>query len=97
MSQALAADAAVAPGDATQASAAPCPYSIGRRLSLLLAVQTIIGLGVLLAVIYGVTAMLFTSRQDEELRAYSAVLVEVLISWLRRTRCGATRSSAPAC
>jgi len=75
MSQVLAADAAVTPGDAP---AAPCPYSIGRRLSLLLAVQTIVGLGVLLAVIYGATAMLFTSRQDEELRAYSAVLVEVL-------------------
>ena len=28
---------------------APCTYSIGRRLSLLLAIQTVIGLGVLLA------------------------------------------------
>ena len=65
----------VAPGETP---AGPCPYSIGRRLSLLLAVQTIIGLGVLLAVIYGATAMLFKSRQDEELRGYASVLVEVL-------------------
>jgi two-component system heavy metal sensor histidine kinase CusS len=62
----------------TATRAKPCTYSIGRRLSLLLAVQTIIGLGVLLAGIYAVTHMLFVSRQDEELRAYSAVLVEVL-------------------
>lgn len=53
-------------------------YSIGRRLSLLLAVQTIIGLGVLLAVIYAATWMLFASRQQEELRANSNVLIEVL-------------------
>ena len=38
---------------------APCTYSIGRRLSILLAVQTVIGLGVLLAFIYGATSMLF--------------------------------------
>ena len=75
MNQTLAADARAAPAGQP---AVPCPYSIGRRLSLLLAVQTTIGLGVLLAVIYAATALLFTSRQDEELRAYSAVLVEVL-------------------
>ncbi|CDN85755.1 MULTISPECIES: heavy metal sensor histidine kinase [Hydrogenophaga] len=56
----------------------PCTYSIGKRLSLLLAVQTIIGLGVLLAVIYAATWMLFESRQQEELRGYSNVLIEVL-------------------
>lgn len=56
----------------------PCTYSIGKRLSLLLALQTIIGLGVLLAAIYGVTHMLFVSKQDEHLQGYSAVLAEVL-------------------
>ncbi|QHE84646.1 heavy metal sensor histidine kinase [Hydrogenophaga sp. BPS33] len=56
----------------------PCTYSIGRRLSLLLAVQTVIGLGVLLAFIYGATSMLFIAKHDEELRKYSNVLVEVL-------------------
>ncbi len=56
----------------------PCSYSIGKRLSLLLALQTIIGLGVLLASIYGVTHMLFVSKQDEHLRGYSAVLAEVM-------------------
>jgi two-component system heavy metal sensor histidine kinase CusS len=56
----------------------PCTYSIGKRLSLLLALQTIIGLGVLLASIYGVTHMLFVSKQDEHLRGYSAVLAEVM-------------------
>jgi two-component system, OmpR family, heavy metal sensor histidine kinase CusS len=59
-------------------AAKPCTYSIGKRLSLLLAVQTIIGLGVLLAVIYAATWMLFESRQQEELRGYSNVLIEVL-------------------
>lgn len=56
----------------------PCTYSIGKRLSLLLALQTIIGLGVLLASIYGVTHMLFVAKQDEELRSYASVLVDVL-------------------
>lgn len=56
----------------------PCTYSIGRRLSLLLAMQTILVLGVLLASIYGVTYMLFTAKQDEELRSYSTVLADVL-------------------
>lgn len=62
----------------TPSGSAPCTYSIGKRLSLLLAVQTIIGLGVLLAVIYAATWMLFASRQQEELRGYSNVLIEVL-------------------
>ena len=56
----------------------PCAYSIGRRLSLLLAIQTVIGLGVLLAMIYGATTMLFTAKHEEELRSYSAVLVDVV-------------------
>lgn len=56
----------------------PCAYSIGRRLSLLLAVQTVIGLGVLLAIIYGATTMLFTAKHEEELRSYTAVLVDVV-------------------
>jgi two-component system heavy metal sensor histidine kinase CusS len=57
---------------------APCAYSIGRRLSLLLAVQTVIGLGVLLAIIYGVTTMLFVAKHEEEMRSYTAVLVDVV-------------------
>jgi two-component system heavy metal sensor histidine kinase CusS len=57
---------------------APCGYSIGRRLSLLLAIQTVIGLGVLLAFIYGATTMLFTAKHQEELRSYTAVLVDVV-------------------
>jgi two-component system heavy metal sensor histidine kinase CusS len=61
-----------------KAAAAPCAYSIGRRLSLLLAIQTVIGLGVLLAFIYGATTMLFTAKHEEELRSYTAVLVDVV-------------------
>jgi two-component system, OmpR family, heavy metal sensor histidine kinase CusS len=54
-------------------------YSIGRRLSLLLAVQTIIGHGPAAGPgIYGATHMLFVSKQDEELRSYTAVLADVL-------------------
>jgi two-component system heavy metal sensor histidine kinase CusS len=56
----------------------PCAYSIGRRLSLLLAVQTVIGLSVLLAIIYGATTMLFKAKHEEELRSYTAVLVDVV-------------------
>ena len=56
----------------------PCTYSIGRRLSLLLAVQTVIGLGVLLAFIYAATSMLFIAKHDEELRTYGSVLVDVI-------------------
>ncbi|WP_201450013.1 heavy metal sensor histidine kinase [Hydrogenophaga sp. PBL-H3] len=63
-------------GDAP--TAAPCTYSIGRRLSLLLAIQTVIGLGVLLAFIYGATSMLFVAKHEEELRSYSSVLVDVV-------------------
>ena len=61
-----------------QPATTPCAYSIGRRLSLLLAIQTVIGLGVLLAFIYGATTMLFTAKHDEELRSYTAVLVDVV-------------------
>jgi two-component system heavy metal sensor histidine kinase CusS len=64
-------------GEAPPADA-PCTYSIGRRLSLLLAIQTVIGLGVLLAFIYGATSMLFMAKHEEELRSYSSVLVDVL-------------------
>ena len=60
------------------AAVAPCAYSIGRRLSLLLAIQTVIGLGVLLAFIYGATSMIFTAKHEEELRSYTAVLVDVV-------------------
>ncbi len=56
----------------------PCTYSIGRRLSLLLAVQTVIGLGVLLAFIYGAITMLFIAKHEEELRNYSSVLTDVV-------------------
>lgn len=69
-------DAAPALGGDKPAEA-PCTYSIGRRLSLLLAVQTVIGLGVLLAFIYGATSMLFIAKHEEELRNTSAVLVDV--------------------
>ena len=47
-------------------------------LSLLLAVQTVIGLGVLLAFIYGATSMLFIAKHEEELRSYTSVLVDVV-------------------
>lgn len=63
---------------APPAAGTPCAYSFGRRLSLLLAVQTVIGLGLLLASIYAVTTMLFIAKQDEELRSYSSVLVDVI-------------------
>ncbi len=61
-----------------EAIATPCAYSIGRRLSLLLAIQTVIGLGVLLATIYGATTMLFNMKHEEQLRSYSNVLVDVI-------------------
>lgn len=57
---------------------APCPYSIGRRLSLRLAIQTVIGLGLLLAFIYGATSMIFIAKHEEELRSYTSVLVDVV-------------------
>lgn len=56
----------------------PSAYSIGRRLSLLLAVQTVIGLGVLLAFIHGATTMLFTTKHEDELRGHTAVLIDVV-------------------
>lgn len=61
-----------------QAARTPCVYSIGRRLSLLLATQTVIGLGLLLGLAYAATHMLFVARQDEELRSYAAILADVL-------------------
>jgi len=67
-----------APSAPAGATPTPCVYSIGKRLSLLIAVQTIIGLGVLLASIYFATYMLFKSKQEEHLRGYASVLVEVL-------------------
>ena len=59
------------------AARAPCAYSIGRRLSLLLALQTVIGLGVLLASVWAVTAMLFTAKHQEQLQNYARVLVDI--------------------
>jgi two-component system heavy metal sensor histidine kinase CusS len=74
------ADATALPASAStsQVGATPCAYSIGRRLSLLLAIQTVIGLGVLLATIYGATTMLFEMKHEEQLRTYSSVLVDVI-------------------
>jgi two-component system heavy metal sensor histidine kinase CusS len=57
-----------------------CTYSIGRRLSLLLAAQTVIGLGVLLAVIYGITAMLFQAKHEEQMQGYTHVLADMMSS-----------------
>ncbi|TNF53286.1 MAG: hypothetical protein EP308_09780, partial [Burkholderiales bacterium] len=62
----------------TTSAGTPCVYSIGRRLSLLLAVQTIIGMGLLLALAYAATHMLFVSKQEQELRSYTAILSDVL-------------------
>lgn len=58
----------------------PCTYSIGRRLSLLLATQTVIGLGLLLATIYGITAMLFQAKHDEQMQGYTLVLKDMMRS-----------------
>ncbi|MEZ5645027.1 MAG: heavy metal sensor histidine kinase [Burkholderiaceae bacterium] len=60
------------------ANCTPCAYSIGKRLSLLLATQTVIGLGLLLALAYAATHMLFTNKQEEELRSYTTILADVL-------------------
>ncbi|WP_066267997.1 heavy metal sensor histidine kinase [Hydrogenophaga palleronii] len=65
-------------GTTTAATEKSCPYSISRRLSWLLAVQTVVGLGVLLAFIYGATSMLFAAKHEEELRSYTHVLVDVV-------------------
>lgn len=74
------ADTTALPAGATsrESGAMPCAYSIGRRLSLLLAIQTVIGLGVLLATIYAATTMLFNMKHEEQLRTYSSVLVDVI-------------------
>ena len=52
-------------------------YSIGRRLSLLLAIQTVVGLGVLLAFIYAVNVMLFKAKHEEQLQNYAKVMVDI--------------------
>lgn len=52
-------------------------YSIGRRLSLLLAIQTVVGLGVLLACIYAVNVMLFKAKHQEQLQNYAKVMVDI--------------------
>lgn len=62
------------------ATKVPCTYSIGRRLSLLLAAQTVIGLGVLLAVIYAFTAMLFQAKHEEQMQGYTHVLADMMSS-----------------
>lgn len=66
----------------------PDAYSIGRRLSLLLAVQTIVGLGVLLACIYAVNVMLFKNKHEEQLQNYAKVLVDI-------ARAGEERGGVP--
>ena len=65
---------------AATATKTPCTYSIGRRLSLLLATQTVIGLGLLLATIYGITAMLFQAKHDEQLLGHTRVLKDMMQS-----------------
>lgn len=71
-------DAAMPTATAAPSPCKPCAYSIGRRLSMQLAIQTVIGLGVLLAAIYAVTSMIFMAKHEEELRSYSSVLVDVI-------------------
>jgi len=63
----------------TTPAGTPCAYAIGRRLSLLLALQTVIGMGLLLALAYAATHMLFVNKQDEELRSYTSILSDVLV------------------
>jgi len=65
---------------ATEAPAKPCTYSIGRRLSLLFATQFVIGLGVLLADIYGITVMLFQAKHNEQMQGYTHVLADMMNS-----------------
>jgi two-component system heavy metal sensor histidine kinase CusS len=67
-------------GTPTEVPAKPCAYSIGRRLSLLLATQTVVGLGVLLAVIYGITVMLFQAKHNEQMQGYTHVLADMMQS-----------------
>lgn len=56
----------------------PCEYSIGRRLSIQLAAQTVVGLGVLALLIYGALSMLFSEKHQEELRNHVAVMSELI-------------------
>lgn len=56
----------------------PCDYSIGRRLSVLLALQTIIGLSVLLAFIYGATSMMFKMKHEEQLTQYATLMADIV-------------------
>ena len=55
-----------------------CDYSIGRRLSMLLALQTIIGLSLLLAFIYGATSMMFTMKHKEQLQQYATFMADIV-------------------
>jgi len=73
---------------AADAPAKPCAYSIGRRLSLLLATQTVIGLGVLLAVIYGITVMLFQAKHNEQMQGYTHVLADMMQNANKRAGAG---------
>ena len=75
-------------GTPTEVPAKPCAYSIGRRLSLLLATQTVIGLGVLLAVIYGITVMLFQAKHNEQMQGYTHVLADMMQSANERAGAG---------
>jgi two-component system heavy metal sensor histidine kinase CusS len=61
-----------------------CAHSIGRRRSLLLATQTVIGLGVLLAIIYGITVMLFQAKHDEQMQGHTHVLADMMRSASKR-------------
>lgn len=72
----------------TGAVKTPDAYSIGRRLSLQLALQTIVGLGVLLASIYAVNVMLFKTKHEEQLQNYAKVLVDI-------ARAGEERGGVP--
>lgn len=56
----------------------PLPYSIGRRLSLQLALQTALGLFVILAIVYGATAMLFKVKHDESLSQHVTVMSDLI-------------------
>jgi hypothetical protein len=58
----------------------PGTHSIGRRLSLLLAAQTVISLGALLAVIYGIKAMLFQAQHEEQMQGHTHVLADMMSS-----------------
>lgn len=55
------------------------PYSIGRRLSIQLAVQTALGLGVLALLIQGALTMLLSDKHREELRSQVNVVSELIL------------------